>query len=110
MVWGPMSNEQRSEKLPFGELIRCMELYVKSTIHETDSENKMGHTDELKKMGANIEPVNPEINDKESFYNFNAEDDNPTYIHAVKIFGPTLLHNAILKMENIRAGATMVLA
>ena len=81
-----------------------------SIIHEAVFENKLGHIEELKKMGAVIEPFDPEVKDKEAFYNFNLEDDDLTYIHAVKISGPTPLHNAILKMENIRAGATMVLA
>lgn len=81
-----------------------------SKIHETVFENKMGHIEELKKMGADIVPFDPKVKDKRRFYNFNLEDDDPTYIHAVKISGPTPLHNAILKMENIRAGATMVLA
>lgn len=81
-----------------------------STIHETVFENKLGYGNELKKMGAQITFFNPEVKNKEEVYNFNLADDSPEYYHAIRISGPTHLHNAVVKMLDIRAGATLVLA
>lgn len=81
-----------------------------SIIHETIFENKLGYVVDLKKMGANATLFNPKIENPEEFYNFNIKDDSPAYFHAVKIKGPTPLHNAIVTMENIRAGAAVVIA
>jgi len=81
-----------------------------SIIHETVFENKLGYIYDLKKMGAKVELFNPKIANPEEVYNFNLTDDNPEYFHAVKITGPTALHNAVVTMENIRAGAAIVIA
>ncbi len=81
-----------------------------STVHETVFENKMGYVKDLKKMGAQMELYNPEVGNREHLYNFNLEDDSPEYFHAVRITGPTQLHNAILTTLDIRAGAAVVLA
>ncbi len=79
-------------------------------LHETVFENKFGYVNELKKMGADITFFNPNITNKEKVYNFNLADDKPEYYHAVRICGPTELHDAIVSMSDIRAGATLVLA
>lgn len=81
-----------------------------STIHETVFENKLGYVKDLKKMGAHMELYRPQVDAPESLYNFNLADDDPSYPHAVRISGPTHLHNAILTMLDIRAGAAVVLA
>lgn len=81
-----------------------------SVIHETVFENKLGYITDLKKMGAHATLFNPPVENPETFYNFNRKDDDPSYFHAVKIKGPTPLHNAIVTMENIRAGAAVVIA
>lgn len=81
-----------------------------ATIHETVFENRFGYAEELKKMGAEIEPYDPEVSDPPGFYNFNWEDHTPGDHHAILIHGPTKLHNAILTMNDLRAGATLVLA
>ncbi len=81
-----------------------------SLIHETVFENKMGYVYELKKMGAKAELFNPKVENPQEIYNFNLSDDNPDYFHAVKITGPVQLHNGILKMIDLRAGAAVVLA
>lgn len=81
-----------------------------STIHETVFENKFGYVEDLKRMGAHIELFNPEVANKEEAYNFNLEDDRPEFFHAIKIFGPTKLHNGIMTMVDIRAGAAVVVA
>jgi len=79
-------------------------------IHETVFEDKFGYIKDLKKMGAHAKLFNPEVKEPEKVYNFNLCDDNPKFFHAVQIQGPTKLHNAVITMENIRAGAAGVLA
>jgi len=81
-----------------------------STIHETVYENRFTYVDELKKMGANIHLYNPVLVDPEKVYNFNIKDDEKKFFHAAKITGPTVLHNGILDISDLRAGATLVLA
>ncbi|MBI5620286.1 UDP-N-acetylglucosamine 1-carboxyvinyltransferase [Candidatus Gottesmanbacteria bacterium] len=81
-----------------------------AAIHETVFENRFGYVEELKKMGARIEYVNPDVPDPSDFYNFNWEDHVAGDHHAIRIQGPTSLHNAILTMHDLRAGATLVLA
>lgn len=81
-----------------------------STVHETVFENKLTYIADLKKMGADIKPFKPEIADPETFYNFNLDDDKPEYVHAVRITGPKKLHNAVVSMVDLRAGAAVVMA
>jgi UDP-N-acetylglucosamine 1-carboxyvinyltransferase len=81
-----------------------------STIHETVYENRFTYVEELSKMGANIEFYKPEIKNPEDIYNFNIKDDNNKNPHAIKVFGPTVLHNAVLTISDLRAGASLVLA
>ncbi|MCL6096484.1 MAG: UDP-N-acetylglucosamine 1-carboxyvinyltransferase [Patescibacteria group bacterium] len=80
-----------------------------STIHETIYENRFSYVNELKKMGAHIELYNPKVSNPNKFYNFNISDDK-NYFHAEKIFGPTSLHNGVINVADLRAGATLVLA
>lgn len=80
-----------------------------STIHETIYENRFSYVEELRKMGANIELFNPKVKNPDKVYNFNVSDDN-NYFHAEKIFGPVSLHNAVVNVSDLRAGATLVLA
>jgi UDP-N-acetylglucosamine 1-carboxyvinyltransferase len=82
----------------------------KATIHETVYENRFGYVSELKKMGANITLFNPEIKNPEKVYNFNMSDNNSSYFHAIEIKGPTTLHNGVVEVSDLRAGATLVLA
>lgn len=81
-----------------------------SVIHETVYESRFGYVKELRKMGAEISFFNPKIKDPEKVYNFNLEDKIPDYFHAIKIKGPILLHNAVVEISDLRAGATLVLA
>jgi UDP-N-acetylglucosamine 1-carboxyvinyltransferase len=81
-----------------------------AVIHETVFENKLGYVKDLKKMGAKVQLFNPEITNREETYNFNLEDDQPEYFHAVRLKGPTPLHNAVMTTLDIRAGAAIVLA
>ena len=81
-----------------------------STIHETVFESRFSYVSELKKMGASIEFYDPDVKDPETFYNFNWEDRIPDYHQGIRISGPTTLHNAIVTIDDLRAGATLVLA
>jgi UDP-N-acetylglucosamine 1-carboxyvinyltransferase len=81
-----------------------------SLIHERVYENRFGYVSQLKRMGAKIKLFNPEINNPSDFYNFNIEDDKPGHKHAAKIKGPTKLHNGVVRITDLRAGATLVLA
>lgn len=81
-----------------------------STIHETVYENRFGYFEELKKMGANLELFAPRVPDPKSFYNFNYSKSDTKNTQALKIKGPTPLHNAVLNVSDLRAGATVVIA
>lgn len=80
-----------------------------SIIHETVYESRLGYARQLRKMGARVKFFNPEIKNPRDVYNFNMGDDNNLY-HALKIKGPTELHNAVVRVTDLRAGATLVLA
>lgn len=79
-----------------------------SLIHEAVFSNRFGYVSELKKMGAKIRFVSPAVEDPASFYNFNLEDEAGA--HAIVIIGPTQLHDAIVSISDLRAGASLVLA
>lgn len=80
-----------------------------SIIHEAVYENRLNYVRQLQKMGAKLSLFNPKVRNPNTFYNFNTNDDNNFY-HAVRIKGPTELHNAVVKVPDLRAGATLVLA
>jgi UDP-N-acetylglucosamine 1-carboxyvinyltransferase len=80
-----------------------------STVHERVYENRFGYANELIKMGAKIKLYNPEIKNPQEYYEFNIEDDQEDNMHAAKIVGPSALHNAIVAVTDLRAGATLVL-
>jgi UDP-N-acetylglucosamine 1-carboxyvinyltransferase len=84
--------------------------YGQSTIHETVFENRFSYAAELKKMGAKIEYFDPEVDNPEKYYNFNWKDRIAETHQAIRISGPTKLHNAVMEVSDLRAGATLVLA
>lgn len=81
-----------------------------SLVHETVFESRFSYVRQLKKMGAQIDFVDPPVPHPEEFYNFNWEDRKEGYHQGIQINGPTKLHNAVLQVDDIRAGATLVLA
>ncbi len=81
-----------------------------STIHETVFENRFSYVSELKKMGAKIDFFEPYVKNPKEFYNFNWADRIAGYFQGIKILGPARLHEAVLEMTDIRAGATLVVA
>ncbi len=79
-------------------------------IHETVFENRFSYVNELKKMGAHIAPINIPVKNPDLVYNFNLADDKPHLSRAIHVEGPTSLHNAVMTISDLRAGATLVLA
>jgi UDP-N-acetylglucosamine 1-carboxyvinyltransferase len=61
----------------------------KSLIHDPLYENRLRYVDELRKMGADIEMVDP---------------------HRAFVFGPSLFRGARIESSDIRAGASLILA
>jgi len=61
----------------------------KSLIHDPLYENRLRYIDELRKMGADIEMVDP---------------------HRAFVFGPSPLRGARIESSDIRAGASLILA
>lgn len=81
-----------------------------SVIHETIYEDRFGYVGELLKMGAKISFFNPHIATPQDFYNFNWSDRQKGTYHSIRIKGKTPLHNAILQVSDLRAGATLLMA
>lgn len=81
-----------------------------SHIHETVFERRFSYVSELKKMGANITFYTPDVEDPETFYNFNWSDKPESHFQGITIVGPSPLHNAVMSISDLRAGATLVLA
>lgn len=80
-----------------------------SIIHETVYENRFNYVEELEKMGGTFELYNPKVKNPDKVYNFNVTDDK-NFFHALKIYGPVKLHNGVVSVSDLRAGATLALA
>lgn len=81
-----------------------------SQIHETVYESRFSYVGELRKMGAKIEFFDPKVTNPQTFYNFNWNDRIEDYHQGIKIHGAQDLHDAVVSMTDLRAGATLVLA
>ncbi len=81
-----------------------------SIVHEAVYENRFDYVPGLIQMGAKIQFFEPLVDNPESFYNFNLSDDQPGNKHGVKIFGPTNLTGANIEVNDVRSGATTLLA
>lgn len=80
-----------------------------SIIHETVFSNRFGYVTELRKMGAKILFIDPKVENPTETYNFNT-DEQSTAPRAVAITGPIQLHDAVVSISDLRAGASLVLA
>ena len=80
-----------------------------SVIHERVFENRFSYVEELKKLGAKIDFVDVLIENPEFFYHFNFEKER-LYRQTIKIQGGEELHNAILNISDLRAGAALACA
>ena len=81
-----------------------------SSIHETVYESRFSYVAELRKMGAKIDFFDPMVKNPETFYNFNWKDRVEGYHQAIQIHGSTPLHEGIVEVSDLRAGATLVIA
>lgn len=81
-----------------------------STIHETVFESRFSYVSELRKMGAQIAYYDPAVKNPEIYYNFNWSDRRSGYHQGIQITGPTPLHDAVVEIDDLRAGATVLLA
>ncbi len=81
----------------------------KSIIHERIFENRFSYVEELRKLGSDIEYIDYKVDDPKSHYFFNY-DPNKDYQQTIQIYGPEELHEGVLTMTDIRAGATLAVA
>lgn len=81
-----------------------------SSIIERVFPSRFQHIAILNQMEVNTKFFNPNISDPNEYYQFNIENDKPEYFHGVKIYGPTKLKSANIKVNDLRAGATATLA
>lgn len=80
-----------------------------SEIHETVYEDRFGYVTELRKIGAKINYFNPKVSNPRKYYNFNWSDRTAKNFHAIRIYGPTILHSGVMEIMDLRAGATLML-
>jgi len=80
-----------------------------STIHERVFENRFSYVDELNKLGVEIEYLKNNVTNPKDFYFFNYDSDKK-YCQLISIKGPKQLHGGVLKIADLRAGATLVIA
>ena len=80
-----------------------------SIIHERVFENRFSYVNELKKIGAKIEFIIVKVSDPKIFYHFNYEKGQK-YQQAIRIQGGHKLHNAVLNISDLRAGAALACA
>lgn len=80
-----------------------------SVVHERLFENRFSYVEELRKLGAEIEFFDPVVANPKDFYHFNWEEGKE-YNQAVRIRGGTKLHNGVLTIKDLRAGAALACA
>ena len=80
-----------------------------SVIHERVYENRFSYVDELRKLGANIDYVDPLISNPNDYYFFNYKETE-TYQQAITIHGGHQLHGGAIVTSDLRAGASLVTA
>ncbi len=78
-------------------------------IHERVFENRFSFVDELKKLGANIKFINIPVSNPSEFYFFNYKVGQQ-YHQAIRIYGSQALHNGVMQIADMRAGATLAIA
>jgi len=80
-----------------------------SVIHERVYENRFSYVSELKKLGANIDFVDPLISNPKDYYFFNYKETE-LYQQAITIHGGSPLHAGAIVTSDLRAGASLVTA
>jgi len=79
-----------------------------SIIIERIYNNRFAYVNELNKLGAGIEFIHREIPNPEKYFHFHF-DKNGLYNQVIKITGPQKLHNGVLQIADLRAGATLAI-
>ena len=79
-----------------------------SVIHERMFENRFAYVSELIKLGAKIRFADIPVDDPEHFYQFNY-DPKKSYKQAIRISGGKKLHNGVLRISDLRAGASLAI-
>lgn len=90
--------------------ILMTQAHGESTIHETVFENRFGYVGELQKHGAEIAYFDPVVDDPQNTYQFSVMKGVTPRNQAIRIKGPTVLHNAVTRMSDLRAGACLMIA
>lgn len=80
-----------------------------SIIHERVFENRFSYVEELRKLGAEIDFVKIPVHNPAEYFFFNF-DRAKQYNQAIRIRGPQTLHNGVLTIADLRAGATLAIA
>jgi UDP-N-acetylglucosamine 1-carboxyvinyltransferase len=80
-----------------------------SNIIEKVHSNRFGYVNDLIKMGANIKLYNPQIDNPNTYYDFDLIEGDSSY-HACQVIGPAKLNGITTAVLDIRAGAAIVLA
>lgn len=81
----------------------------KSVVVERVFENRFSYVKELEKLGARIRFIDNEISDPEKYYFFNYQE-GVKYTQTIEIEGPIKLHGGVLKIADLRAGASLAAA
>ena len=88
-----------------------------STLHETVMSKRFQYVPALQAMGAKIEYMHIPVENPEQAYNFNIdeaynpeEDTQTKHPHAIKIYGPAKLKAGTYKIQDLRHGATLIMA
>lgn len=80
-----------------------------SFITERVFENRFAYVPELRKLGAEIDLLKTEVKDPESYFYFNAKKGEE-YYQTIMIKGKKKLHEGVLRISDLRAGATLAIA
>ena len=81
----------------------------RSMIVERVFENRFAYVEELKKLGAKIEFIDFKVDNPTDFYFFNY-DIKSSYQQAIIVDGPVKLHNGVVNITDLRAGASLAVA
>lgn len=80
-----------------------------SIIHERLFENRFSYVEELCKLGASIEYIDIPVENPEMFYFFNYVSGHK-YHQSIRISGGKPMHNGVVTISDLRAGATLAIA
>ncbi|GIW63671.1 MAG: UDP-N-acetylglucosamine 1-carboxyvinyltransferase 1 [Patescibacteria group bacterium] len=80
-----------------------------SKLSEYVFEDRFGYVAELRKLGAKIEFVKTPESEYDKFQ-FNLDPNKKDYYQTILINGPVKLHNGVVKVNDLRAGACLVIA